>query len=536
MTLPASGAIELDQMHVEAGGSTSTEASINDTDILSLISKVASTEMSFSEWYGVTGPYSPNNSAYVLTLNSSVVGPTGDLIDGFYFHPTVDNAWWTVAGRATGAGAQTKVTTLSLKSTTDVTGRQRTVNTYGVPIAFDGDYILMSNDDQSMNSYDVSSSALHKWTKAPFYDMLNSDAWGPAQSQSDSTIGKDWDRGTKEMSASVAGKFLTGWSSIATTDAYCVGIDSALSSINASYSKNLPVGYRGIYAPYSSTHVQLCAFNDSGLSYNVLIEKVYGTSTSQVKASVGDGFLRCFRTNLGAWLFISTGNFGQANAGGYIGIRNSAGTVVGGNGDDGNYRNPSPSGLITEDGRIIVYNQSGGTSNIGSPPTVACYTASASPSVDWCRQFELLKRTSGGEYVSSGLMPTSMQNIDSSNVALNFSNTVSTTAYTDGYVAMCEVNTGTAPVAGTYGDIRVTNATLSYGARTGNIASGFIGSTAAANRTFTFDTAKLGTAKPAANSDSIFTAEVPSLSALSTAGLAIGSGWSTSTIASSSGW
>ena len=51
MALPSSGnPISLDQMHVEIGGSSGSEVSINDSDIRGLISKTASTNMSFSEW------------------------------------------------------------------------------------------------------------------------------------------------------------------------------------------------------------------------------------------------------------------------------------------------------------------------------------------------------------------------------------------------------------------------------------------------------------------------------------------------------
>lgn len=54
MALTASGAISLNEMHIEAGGTTGTLATINDTDIRDLISKGAGVSMSFSEWYGAT--------------------------------------------------------------------------------------------------------------------------------------------------------------------------------------------------------------------------------------------------------------------------------------------------------------------------------------------------------------------------------------------------------------------------------------------------------------------------------------------------
>ena len=47
MALQTSGAISLNDIHVEAGGTTSTTASLNDSDIRGLIDKGASVTMSF---------------------------------------------------------------------------------------------------------------------------------------------------------------------------------------------------------------------------------------------------------------------------------------------------------------------------------------------------------------------------------------------------------------------------------------------------------------------------------------------------------
>ena len=54
MPLQSSGAISLNDIHVEAGGTSGTQASINDTDIRALIYKAGGTTMSFSEWYGAS--------------------------------------------------------------------------------------------------------------------------------------------------------------------------------------------------------------------------------------------------------------------------------------------------------------------------------------------------------------------------------------------------------------------------------------------------------------------------------------------------
>lgn len=54
MALQSSGAISLNDIHMEAGGTTGTSAAINDTDIRGLIGKGSGAQMSFSEWYGAS--------------------------------------------------------------------------------------------------------------------------------------------------------------------------------------------------------------------------------------------------------------------------------------------------------------------------------------------------------------------------------------------------------------------------------------------------------------------------------------------------
>ena len=67
MALPSSGTLSLNQIHVEAGGSSGTSASINDSDIRGLISKGSGVTMSFSEWYGAS---SGTTSVHTNSLNS----------------------------------------------------------------------------------------------------------------------------------------------------------------------------------------------------------------------------------------------------------------------------------------------------------------------------------------------------------------------------------------------------------------------------------------------------------------------------------
>lgn len=54
MALQSSGAISLNEIHIEAGGTTGTNCTINDSDIRDLISKSSGATMSFNEWYGAS--------------------------------------------------------------------------------------------------------------------------------------------------------------------------------------------------------------------------------------------------------------------------------------------------------------------------------------------------------------------------------------------------------------------------------------------------------------------------------------------------
>lgn len=100
MALQGSGAISLDDMHVEAGGTTGTQCSLNDSDIRAMISKADGAQASFSEYYNAASEvdiaitlssntnnyniysnrgasYSAGKSNITLTINSGVtVGST----------------------------------------------------------------------------------------------------------------------------------------------------------------------------------------------------------------------------------------------------------------------------------------------------------------------------------------------------------------------------------------------------------------------------------------------------------------------------
>jgi hypothetical protein len=92
MALQSSGQITLNQIHLEAGGSSQTQASLNDADIRGLINKGSGAQMAMDEWYnasalpayrsvstGVIGSNSSNNSVESYSL-TSLGAQQGDLV------------------------------------------------------------------------------------------------------------------------------------------------------------------------------------------------------------------------------------------------------------------------------------------------------------------------------------------------------------------------------------------------------------------------------------------------------------------------
>lgn len=78
MALQTSGQISLNDIHVEAGGTSGSACTLNDTDIRGLISAGSGTAMDFADWYGASsfdGYYgrklADGNAAYVNYYRSS---------------------------------------------------------------------------------------------------------------------------------------------------------------------------------------------------------------------------------------------------------------------------------------------------------------------------------------------------------------------------------------------------------------------------------------------------------------------------------
>jgi hypothetical protein len=96
MALPTSGSLSLNQMHVEVGGSSNSNASINDTDIRGLIGKGSGANMSFNEWYGA----SANTGTATMSAGSYVV-PGAKFGDATYGYSSWTDPGFYAIGSAT---------------------------------------------------------------------------------------------------------------------------------------------------------------------------------------------------------------------------------------------------------------------------------------------------------------------------------------------------------------------------------------------------------------------------------------------------
>lgn len=83
MALQSSGQISLNDLHVEAGGTSGTQASMNDSDIRGLLNAAANSQMTFSGFYGAS------SSILSTTLTVGTHSTTGGYINttSYGYHP-----------------------------------------------------------------------------------------------------------------------------------------------------------------------------------------------------------------------------------------------------------------------------------------------------------------------------------------------------------------------------------------------------------------------------------------------------------------
>ena len=98
MPLQTSGTLSLNDIHVEAGGSSGSQASINDSDIRALIGKASGAQMAFSEWYGASSAWTSTltigNFKNVYGYAAGVYGSLSDTTIDTFSNRTITNIFW----------------------------------------------------------------------------------------------------------------------------------------------------------------------------------------------------------------------------------------------------------------------------------------------------------------------------------------------------------------------------------------------------------------------------------------------------------
>ena len=124
MALQSSGAISLNDIHIEAGGSSGTQAGINDSDIRGLIGKSSGAQMSFSEWYGASSSPQTVGFAKVVSTTSDSSSYTGA-----YQNLSIQNGDLLVmAYTARGGNTGNNVGTFQMFSSTNGGGSQTNIS------------------------------------------------------------------------------------------------------------------------------------------------------------------------------------------------------------------------------------------------------------------------------------------------------------------------------------------------------------------------------------------------------------------------
>jgi hypothetical protein len=84
MALQSSGVISLNDLHVEAGGSSvsGTACTINDADIRALIGKGSGVSMNIAEWYGASSYTPPALGTHKITATLAYIQPWGYAVFG----------------------------------------------------------------------------------------------------------------------------------------------------------------------------------------------------------------------------------------------------------------------------------------------------------------------------------------------------------------------------------------------------------------------------------------------------------------------
>ena len=123
MALQNSGQISLNDIHLEAGGASGSQAGINDTDIRGLISKGSGAQMSFSEWYGAANVFSLTISSNVANANLYSLATSAGWNGSAPLEVTINSGVWLYSTSTGSQGLLVNVANCTINNYGKIIGR-----------------------------------------------------------------------------------------------------------------------------------------------------------------------------------------------------------------------------------------------------------------------------------------------------------------------------------------------------------------------------------------------------------------------------
>jgi len=195
MALPAVGnSLSLNQMHVEAGGSSGTQCSLNDSDIRSLISKSSGATMAFNEWFGA----SASIPDWSQTINyGQMVNVEGAQYSQSQF---VNRGYRSSAGQTlegtSGVNGETTYGSMTNQnsnffSNATINRIRSKATTLGGGVILLGVDSAVANNDTAFSSMSVNSNTYNR-SAATYASSGSAATWTWTVSAAPSTIGNAW--------------------------------------------------------------------------------------------------------------------------------------------------------------------------------------------------------------------------------------------------------------------------------------------------------------------------------------------------------
>lgn len=131
MALQTSGAISLNDLHVEAGGTSGTNCTMNDADIRGLISKGSGVSMSIDEWYGAANVFAFSITGNTANATLSTLATNAGWNGTAPLEVIINSGVWVYSTSTGGQGLNVNVANATIINYGYIIGRGGNGGSYG---------------------------------------------------------------------------------------------------------------------------------------------------------------------------------------------------------------------------------------------------------------------------------------------------------------------------------------------------------------------------------------------------------------------